>query len=276
MSLKKRKKIRDILFEGLMLLVSAIVLIPLLMLVFGSLKDPAEAARFTLQMPAQWHFENYSHVIRTGKMGRAIGNSLIYTVFGVGVCSVCAMLCAYIMERRNTRFTEAVYAYINVGMVAPLLIIPTLTLLKAMGIYGSRIGVILVFAGMYIPWSTFLFTGFVQNVPRELDEAAFMDGCSPWKVFAIVIAPLMKPIIATNIVFISMNIWNDMMIPLYLVASPEMTPVSLSVYQFYGSHFRDWNLVFANLVIASFPMMLLYFYLQKYIVSGLTVGAVKG
>lgn len=133
-----------------------------------------------------------------------------------------------------------------------------------------------MFAGMYIPWSTFLFAGFIKSVPKELDEAAFIDGCKPWKVFAVVVAPLMKPIIATNVVFICMNIWNDMMIPLYLVTRPEMTPVSLSVYQFYGSYFRDWNLVFADLVIASVPVILLYFYLQKYIISGLTVGAVKG
>lgn len=276
MSVKRRRKMADMAFEVLMILLSSIVLIPLIMLIFGSLKDPAEAARFTIHMPKEWHFENYRYVLHAGKMGRAIVNSLIYTVFGVGVCSICAMLCAYVIERRSTRLTELVYTYMNLGMVAPLMIIPTLTLLKAMRIYGSRFSVVLVFAGMYIPWSTFLFTGFIKNVPRELDEAAFIDGGRPWKVFAVVIAPLMKPIIATNIVFISMNIWNDMMIPLYLVARPEMTPVSLSVYQFYGSYFRDWNLVFANLVIASLPMVILYFYLQKYIVSGLTVGAVKG
>ena len=116
----------------------------------------------------------------------------------------------------------------------------------------------------------------MKNVPRELDEAAFIDGCRPVRLFFTIVAPLLKPIVATNVVFISMNIWNDMMIPLYLVNDPSKTPVSLSVYQFYGSYFRDWNLVFADLVIASVPMIVLYFYLQKYIVSGLTVGAVKG
>ena len=276
MNIINRKKINNVVFEIVMFLLSAFVLIPLLMLIFGSLKSPVEAAKFNLLPPDEWQFENYSYVFQAGKLGRAIINSLIYTVFGVGICSVCAMLCAFIIERRNTRITEMVYTYINIGMVAPLMIIPTITLLKGMHIYGSRRGVILVFAGMYIPWSTFLFAGFIKSVPKELDEAAFIDGCKPWKVFAVVVAPLMKPIIATNVVFICMNIWNDMMSPLYLVTRPEMTPVSLSVYQFYGSYFRDWNLVFADLVIASVPVILLYFYLQKYIISGLTVGAVKG
>lgn len=276
MSRKMQKKCADFIYELFMLLLSGVVVIPLVMLLVGSFKDATEAAKFSISLPKVWHPENYTYVFESGKLGRATLNSVIYTFFGVFICTVCAMLCAFIMERRTTRFTEAVYTYINIGMVAPLMIIPTLTFLKALHIYGTRLGVVMVLTGMYLPWSIFLFTSFMKNVPRELDEAAFIDGCPPWKVFSVVVAPLMKPIIATNIVFISMNIWNEMMIPLYLVSRPEMTPISLSVYQFYGSYFRDWNLVFADLVIASLPMIILYFYLQKYIVSGLTVGAVKG
>lgn len=273
---RRKKNTGNIIFEIFMLVLSLIILIPLLMLLFNSFQDSTAAARFSISLPKKWHFENYAYVFISGKLGRAMFNSLIYTVFGVFVCTICAMLCAFIMERRPSRFTEGVYMYINVGMVAPLMVIPTLAFLKALHIYGSYTSVVLVFAGMYIPWSVFLFTSFMKNVPRELDEAAFIDGCKPLKLFFVVVMPLLKPIIATNIVFIAMNIWNDMMIPLYMVNSPEKTPVSLSVYQFYGSYFRDWNLVFADLVIASIPMIILYFYLQKYIISGLTVGAVKG
>lgn len=275
-NLKKIKKGKNILFEAFMLISSSIIIIPLLMLLFGSFKDAAEAARFTISLPKKWHFENYIYVFTSGKLGRATFNSFIYAFFGVGLCTICAMLCAYIMERRPTRVTEVIYLYMNVGMVAPLMVIPTLAFLKALHIYGTYFSIILVFAGMYIPWSVFLFTSFMKNVPKELDEAAFMDGCKPVRLFFTIVMPLLKPIIATNIVFIAMNIWNEMMIPLYMVNSPEKTPVSLSVYQFYGSYFRDWNLVFADLVIASVPMVILYFYLQKYIISGLTVGAVKG
>lgn len=263
-------------FEVFLIVLSGIIVIPFLMLIFGSFKDAAEAARFTLSPPSRWHPENYVYVFTSGKLGRATLNSFIYAFFGVSVCTVCAMLCAFIMERRPSRFTEGVYLYVNIGMVAPLMVIPTLAFLKTLHIYGSYFSVVLVFAGMYIPWSVFLFTSFMKNVPRELDEAAFIDGCKPVRLFFTIVTPLLKPIIATNIVFISMNIWNDMMIPLYMVNRPEKTPVSLSVYQFYGSYFRDWNLVFADLVIASVPMIVLYFFLQKYIVSGLTVGAVKG
>ena len=272
----KRNRLRLALLEIFMLLVSLIIVIPLLMLLLGSVKNPAEAARFNLGLPGEWHFENFSYVFSSGGLGRAMLNSVLITGAGVLLCTVCAMLCAFVMERRSTRLTEGIYVYMNVGMVAPLMIIPTLAFLKAMHIYGSYMSIIFVFAGMYIPWSVFLFTSFMKNVPRELDEAAFIDGCRPVRLFFTIVAPLLKPIVATNVVFISMNIWNDMKIPLYLVNDPSKTPVSLSVYQFYGSYFRDWNLVFADLVIASVPMIVLYFYLQKYIVSGLTVGAVKG
>lgn len=276
MNIKTRKRLGRAVFECIMLLLSCVILIPLLMLLFGSFKEPAAAAQFSLSLPETWRWENYAYVFTSGKLGRATLNSLIFTIFGVGLCTVCAMLCAFIMERRPTKFTEGVYLYINIGMVAPLMIIPTLAFLKALHIYGSYTSIILVFTGMYVPWSVFLFTSFMKNVPRELDEAAFLDGCRPVRLFFLVVAPLLKPIIATNVVFLSMNIWNDMMIPLYLVNSPEKTPVSLSVYQFYGSYFRDWNLVFADLVIASVPMVVLYFYLQKYVISGLMIGAVKG
>ena len=207
--MKSRRCVEKIIFELCMLALSGIILIPLLMLIFGSFKDAAAAARFTIDLPEEWHLENYIYVFTSGKLGRATFNSLIYSVFGVSVCTICAMLCAFIMERRSSRVTEGVYMYVNVGMVAPLMVIPTLAFLKALHIYGTYFSVILVFAGMYIPWSVFLFTSFMKNVPRELDEAAFIDGCRPIRLFFTVVMPLLKPIIATNIVFIAMNIWND-------------------------------------------------------------------
>lgn len=274
--MRRKQKVGAFIFEICMLSICLIIVIPLLMLIFGSFKDATDAARFTIELPRDWHFENYVYVFTSGKLGRATLNSMIYAFSGVAVCTICAMLCAFVLERRHSACTEGIYVYINVGMVAPLMVIPTLAFLKALHIYGSYFSVIMVFAGMYIPWSIFLFTSFMKSVPRELDEAAFIDGCKPLRLFFTIVMPLLRPIIATNVVFIAMNIWNDMMIPLYMVDSPEKTPVALSVYQFYGSYFRDWNLVFANLVIASMPMIILYFYLQKYIISGLTVGAVKG
>ena len=155
-------------------------------------------------------------------------------------------------------------------------IIPTIKLFKILGIYGGYINAILLYSALYIPFSCFLYTGFIKGIPKALDEAAFLEGASTLKIFRSVIFPLLKPINMTVLVIVFMVIWNDINIPLYFLTDPSKWTMPLSVYQFFGMYGKsEWNLVFADLTMTAMPVILLFLAAQKYIVKGLTEGAIK-
>ena len=123
---------------------------------------------------------------------------------------------------------------------------------------------------------TFLIHGFVAKVPVDLDEAAVIDGCGPIRLFFLVVFPMLKPAIATSAVLTFLNTWNEFVSPLYFLNKTEQWPMTLSVYNFFGMYFKDWNLVCADILLTSLPVLLVYLLGQRYIVSGMTAGAVKG
>lgn len=269
------RKIRLLCFEAVMLILTLVVIIPLLVMVFGSFKNAQEAALFNLKPPTKWLFSNYAYVFVHGNLGRALVNSFIVVVGSVGISIVASAPCSYILARRRTRFTTSTYNLFLIGLFAPIAIVPTVFLLKYMGILGDYWGLILVFSAVRMSFCVFLFTGFIRSVPRELDEAAYIDGASPTRIFISIIAPLLKPVMVTNLAITTMSVWNDYMLPMYLLSSPSKWTMPLTIYSFFGQYFRDWNLVFADLTITALPMIILYLFAQKYIVAGMTVGAVK-
>jgi raffinose/stachyose/melibiose transport system permease protein len=141
---------------------------------------------------------------------------------------------------------------------------------------NTKTGMIFVLIASNISWGMFIMTSFMRTIPREMDEAAIIDGCGPLRLFYRIIFPLLKPVIMTNVVIIGMSTWNDLQTPLYMLNSSKNLTMPLTVYNFMGRYFSQWNLIFADLVLVGLPMVLMYAFLQKYIVSGITAGAVKG
>ena len=146
------------------------------------------------------------------------------------------------MQRKQAENT-----YFLAGLIAPIQIITTFGLLQLLHLNGTYAGVILVFAAIQMSWGVFMFTGFIGTVPRELDEAAFIDGYPPLKVFFSIIFPLLKPIVVTTVVMLAIFIWNDFQIPLYFFNTAKCWTLPLTVYNFFGRYFNYWNYVFANL-----------------------------
>ena len=141
---------------------------------------------------------------------------------------------------------------------------------------NTQIGICLLYAAMQIPFTIFLMYGFIGTVPRELDEAGIIDGCSPLSLFFRIVFPLLKPIIVTTIVLTFMNTWNEFITPLYYLSNSDLWPMTLAVYNFFGQFDTSWNLVCADIVLTSLPVVIIYLVGQKYIISGMTTGAVKG
>lgn len=272
----KSKKLPDLILEFIMILTSFLIIIPLLVMVFGSFKTSAEASLFNILPPGKWMFGNYGFVFTKGGILRAMMNSFIVTIGTLVFCITSAALCAFVLARKSTKYTRFLDNLFLAGMIAPLQIITTFALLKILHLIGTHIAVIMVFSALQLPWCIFMFSSFIKGIPRELDEAAFIDGANALRMFFIVILPILKPILATTTVMTAMFAWNDFMIPLYFFNNSKNWTMPLTVYNFFGQYFSDWNYVFADLVLTALPVTILYLYCQKYIVAGLTSGSVKG
>ena len=187
-----------------------------------------------------------------------------------------AAAAAYVLSRNRTKLNSFLYIFIVLGITMPMNYVALIRVMSFLNLMNSQIGIILLYAGMQLPFAVFLIHGFVAKVPVDLDEAGIIDGCSPIRLFFSIVLPLLKPALATVIVLTFLNTWNEFASPLYFLNSSEKWPMTLSVYNFFGMYFKDWNLVCADILLTSLPVILVYLLGQKYIVSGMTAGAVKG
>ena len=257
--------------------ISIISLAPFLLILFNSLKTSQKAADMNLNLPGfpiQW--ENYAVVIEKGKLFVSFFNSCLYTIGSVLLCCILSSLAAYVLSRNRTRLTKLIYLFIVLGITMPVNYVALMKVMLFLQLHNTQLGIILLYAAMQIPFSVFLIYAFIAKIPVELDEAGIIDGCSSIRLFATIIFPLLKPAIATVIVLTFLNNWNEFISPLYFLSSSTKWPMTLSVYNFFGMYFKDWNLVCADIVMTSIPVILIYLFGQKYIVSGMTAGAVKG
>jgi raffinose/stachyose/melibiose transport system permease protein len=259
------------------LLVGAVILIPLILIILNSLKSAEEAARFNLALPKVWHWANYKVAFVDGGMLVAFFNSMIITVLSVSIVVFAGSSAAYILSRRQQeRGMKAVYLIVICGLIAPPSFIPTIKLMQAIHLNGQYMGVVLVFCAILFPFAIFTMTGFIKSIPRELDEAAIVDGSSGIIFYTRIMFPLLLPAIATVTIFVFMRVWNDFQWPLYLLNTSAKWPLPLSVFNFVSKYDTEWQYVFANLFITISPVLLLYFFLQRYIIEGMTAGSVKG
>ena len=260
----------------LVALIGLLIVIPISIVVLGSFKTSAETLVPNLNLPERWMWSNYVYVYEKGKIGRALLNSVFLTTVIVLICLIISALCAFVLSRRKNRYTKAADMLFKMGMIAPMSVIPTLLLMQKLHLSGTYLSAILLYTAINLPWAVFIYSNFMRALPRTLEEAAIIDGCGPFRLFMNIVFPLLKNVTVTNIVVIAMGVWNDFMIPIYFFTSSSKWTLPMSVYNFYGLYFRDWNYVFADLIITSLPMVLLYLFAQKYIVSGLMAGSVKG
>ena len=276
MRTKRSPMRKKALLEILLWVMSLVVIVPLLIALLGSFKDRGEASYYNMALPKQWHFENYLQVIQKSNLGQAFVNSLVITVGAVALIILLSAACSFVLSRRSTRFTRLIGTFFSLGIIVPLSIIPAILVMKALSLNNTRHGIILLYVGYKIAWSIFLLTGFIEAIPREIDGAAIVDGCTPLQLLMRVIFPQLRPVILTNIIIVAIGIWNDFQLPFYFLSSSSMRTMPLTIYIFFGQYVSYWNLVFADVVLISAPVIVLYIFCQKYIVAGMTAGAVKG
>ena len=272
----RQKKIRLYIFETCLWLISLVVLLPLLLILVNALKTPAETNVLTLNLPQKWQFVNFIEVFRKTNIIHSFFNSLLVTVLSIGLSVFLGTIAGYVLSRNRDSFNNKIYAFFLAGMIVPVQIIALVQVLQVVHMMDNYAGLILVYTAMFIPQSVFMVYGFVSTIPKDMDEAAIMDGASPWNLFIKIMMPLLKPIIVTLFITQFVFVWNDFQMPLYLIKSSKNWTIGLGVYNFMGQYNSQWNMVCAYILLCTLPVVIVYLMGQKYIIDGMVAGAVKG
>lgn len=243
-----------------------------------AVKSKKELAAGRLKLPTTIHWENFAEGIRRSNFFLALRNSTITTVITVGVLLVICSMAAYIIARRDTPFYHFMYYAMLGATLIPFqsIIAPLYSELKAVGLLNTLLGYSLVQIAFQAPFTTLIMTGFVKSIPRELEESAAIDGCGPYMTFWRIVFPLMKPILCTMAVLDTLSTWNDFQVSVVLLQNESVKNLAVTQYYFFGKNVADLNYAFAVFLLSMIPILVLYFAFQKYIISGITAGAVKG
>ena len=274
--MKRARLLKSVGVNILAWLLSLLLLAPLLLILLNSFKTSAAASEMNLALPASLEWSNYSVVIEKGKLGITFLNSLCYSVSSVLLCTLLSAMASYVLSRNRKKLHRFLYMFIVLGIAMPINFVTLMTVMQTVNLMNSRIGIVLLYTATQIPFNIFLIHSFVSKIPEDIDEAAIIDGASAPGMFVRIVLPLLKPVLVTVMVLTFLNTWNEFVMPLYFLDSSDKWPMTLAVYNFFGMYFKDWNLVCADIVLTSAPVILVYLLGQKYIVSGMTAGAVKG
>ncbi|MFD7699985.1 carbohydrate ABC transporter permease [Streptomyces caelestis] len=257
---------------------AAVVVLPLLVVLFGAFKTLPQLFDAPLAPPSSPTLDNYRRAVEEGGLGSAFANSAVVTAGAVTLTLVVASLAAFFCARVPGRVGWAVFGVLVAGLAVPAqaAIVPQYVLFDRLGLTDSLLGLVLVDTVTTLPTAVFVLGGFLRTVPEELYEAAELDGASPLRAFRSIALPLTRPALATTGIFLFVMDWNDLLYPLLFIRSQEHRTLPLALLDFQGEFLTQYPLLFAGVVIASAPVVVVYVLLQRHFVAGLTTGAVRG
>jgi raffinose/stachyose/melibiose transport system permease protein len=266
---------------GLVAILASIVvfLVPFAFVFLTAAKDASEASRLEFSWPQDWAFaENLAEVLATrdGIVVRAFVNSTVLTVVSVVIMVILAAMVGYLLQRRRSRLNPVVNFFVLAGLIVPPAVVPTIWVLQRLGLFKTMPGLILIEATFGLSFCILLFRAFVATIPRELDEAAIIDGAGPLRLFFSVILPLLRPVVITVVVVQAVAVFNDFTNPLYFLPGDENATVQLTLYNFQSQMVSQFNLLFMDILLITVPPLVMYIFFNRQIVAGMTSGAVKG
>lgn len=277
--MENRRKRNQIIGDVVGVLLTVVLfLIPFYFMFVQSIKSKKESNRLSIAWPTELHFENYLEVIKHGnyQLVTAFKNSAILTLFTVLGLLVTGAMAGYVIQRRKGKLMTSIQSIIMLGLMIPASILPTIKMLQAIGIYKTMFSMVMIEIALQTPFTIMLYRGFMASIPVDLEEAASIDGCNRWQIFQKVIFPLLKPIQATIIILVGVQTFNDFTNPLYFLPGAANTTVQLTLYNYKGQLGNNYNLLFADIIIITVPMLILFLFFNKRIVAGMVAGAVKG
>lgn len=284
----KKEKIREVskkeqrklyITEFFMVALAVIWFIPIYYLIVTTFKSPQEATEGPLKLPKVWMIENYIEAWKNMEYPRALFNTVMITVLAVGIIVLVTSLAGYALARTKTKWGNRFFLLFLAGLMVPfqMNIVSLFKIVKSVGLMNTIWAVILVDVAINVPQGIFLFKEFIESsVPKELEEAAEIDGCSVIQKFFVIVLPLLKPVIATVVIIVTLNVWNEFMTPLLFIQGRENDVILQEVSRNIGQFSTDWTALFPMLMLGVAPLMIFYIFMQKYIIAGVSAGAVKG
>lgn len=273
------KKICAWIVKYLTLIIFAIlILFPVYVVAVGSFKSEFEMYNNIFGLPESWGLENYITAFESGQMAVYFKNSLFVTALSVMLLILLSSMTAFALSRLHLRGRSWIYKLFVIGIAVPTQvgIIQLALLMSKLQLTNSLLGLVLVYVAYELPFSVFVFYGYMQSLPWEIQEAAIVDGCNLWRLYWQVAMPLSKNAIATVLIFDMVTVWNDMLFPLMLISKEKLRTLPFGLLQFRGQYSSQYTVIFAGVILITIPLIVLYLTMQKQFVSGMTQGAVKG
>jgi raffinose/stachyose/melibiose transport system permease protein len=256
-----------------------VFLVPFAFVLLQAAKTPEEASNLAFSWPTNFQFiQNFIDTLNSndGVVWRAIINSAILTIGSVVLMVAIGAMAGYVLARKRSKWGPVVNFFVLAGLIVPPAVVPTIWVLQGLKLFGTMPGMILIETTFGLSFTILLFRAFVGNIPRELDEAAVLDGAGPIRLFARVVLPLLRPVIVTVVVVQAVFVFNDFAGPLYFLPNSDQVTVQLALYTFQGQNLSFYNLLFMAIFIITIPPLIAYIFFNRQIVGGITSGAVKG
>jgi raffinose/stachyose/melibiose transport system permease protein len=268
------------LFSRVIVLILALLFFaPFYISVVTALKTPMETAQSVIALPTQIQWENFTEAIRISRLGRSLVNSSITTFTSVFIIILSSSTAGYAIARNNKQrvFKTIELIYLAALMVPfQVIMIPVYRMLHTLNLLNSLYGLIVLLVGTSVPYATFLYIGFVKSVPKDLEEAALIDGCGALRTFIQIVFPLLKPITSTVASLHVLWLWNEFTISLITLHRDAVRTIPIQQFFFFSQYTINLNLGFASAVVAMLPVILFFLMAQKFIIEGVSAGAIKG
>ncbi|AFK86471.1 MULTISPECIES: carbohydrate ABC transporter permease [Thermoanaerobacterium] len=273
------RKIGFYLLEAMLVIWAIIQLYPLFWLFLFSVKNNTEIfGGNILGFPRIWQWSNYSEALSSGNVGRYFINSSIVTILTIVISSILVSTSAYAIVRMKWKYSKLVLTIFLMGMMVPIhaTLLPLFIILKDLNLLNTYASLVIPYVAFAIPMGIFILTGFLYTIPKELEESAFLDGCSIYKSFYYIILPLIRPALATIAIFTYLSTWNELMFANTFINSDAIKTLTVGIMSLSGQYQTEWGPIGAGLVIATIPTILIYVLLSEQVQKSLVVGAVKG
>lgn len=274
-----KKKMKKCMVFICILVALILFMIPFFILVINTFKTTAEFTKMPFELPTTFNFDNYILAIERMDFFNALKNTAIITVSAVVLNTLVSTMTGYLFARKRWKINKIVMVAFLASMVAPFQVymIPLVRIYGGMfGLSNNLLMVAFIATGLNIPFAVFLYHGFVEGIPEELDEAARIDGCSFTRIYFNVILPLLKPIIITVVVFVALGVWNDFLMSSLFLTKMETRTLAIATQTFLTNHTAEYAPMMAGLLLGIIPVLLFYLAGQKYIIEGVVAGSVKG
>jgi len=261
----------------LLILYAIITLLPFFMSIVSSFKDLHGLYASALALPHVWHWENYRIAWIQGNFSVYFWNSVYITVLSVTGVLLFGSMASYVLARYAFPGRTALYTYFMAGLVIPfrLAVLPMFVLLRSLHLFDTLGGLILVYIAVDLSFAIFILTNYFRQIPKEVEEAAVVDGAGPFRIYFQIMLPLVRPALATVGIVVFVWVWNDFFLPLVFLQSSGKSTLILGLFQFFGRHLNEWQYVLAGANITLLPVLLLYLFASQQFIEGLTTGIRK-